>query len=413
MKKFFEKYVAMLNIKNNFAMKILSLVLAILFWIFVMDTENPIVTRTFYNIPVVYVGEPDSGLVVSSAPNYYSNIEISGRRNSVLATRTDSFVLKVHLAGLKDGKNEAVIEYTAPSNDIHIDRVSPSNVVITMEKVITVEKPVYYNKISSFEESLSGSEITIDPTTMSITGPRSLVADVSSLIANIDVSEIKESGQVEIPLIPVNSLGEKVEGITFERESALLTIRAIREKTVPFTYEYRDETDERHRLIRFIVSKNTVSIVGDPEDVDRVTSLKANPIVITGKDDATGNIEFEKIEGITILRPDQIHYQAEFVEIMERDLQFTAKDFQMKDIGDGLIATVDESAATLIRIKGTENAVNQVSPGDFRLTLDAKNLEEGEHYILPKAEYLSATDIQFQILAETPIKVVITKKTEE
>lgn len=413
MKNFLEKFWAMLNIKNNFAMKVVSLVLAIFFWIFVMDKENPIVTRTFYNVPIAYAGQTDPGLVVSSAPTYYSNIEISGRRNSVLATRSDSFILKVNLSGLKDGRNEAKIEYSTHLNDINIDRVSPSNVVVTLEKVIDVEKPVFYNRISDFDDSLSRSEILIEPTAVMVTGPRSLVAGVTSVIANVEVSEIQRSTEIDIPLIPINSLGEKVEGVSLARDSASVKIKAVREKVVPFTYEYRDDTDKNHKVIRFIVSTNTVRIVGDPDIVDGIDSLKAIPVVITSPDNASGILEFQSINGLTILNADKIRYQAEYEESSEADLNFVAKDFAFVNLSDGLVATVDESTVVVVHIKGIRDVVEKVKVQDFSLSLDLKDLDAGEHLVVPRLQYLLQDEIDYEILEEMPIKVVITKKTEE
>lgn len=413
MKTFFGKFLAMLNIKNNFAMKVISLVSAIFFWIFVMDTENPVVTRTFYNVPIVYAGEADPGLVISNAPTYYSNIEISGRRNSVLASRSESFVLKVNLSGLKDGSNEAEIEYSTHLNDINIDRVSPSSVVVTLEKVIRVEKPVYYNKISNFDSSLSRSELTIEPTKMMVTGPRSLVAGVSSVIANIDVSEIEGSSQIEIPLFPVNSLGEKVEDVTLEKESALITVHAVREKEVPFIYEYHDNSDENHNLTRFIISANTVKIIGDPSVVDAISSLKADPIVVTGPEDASGNVEFEPIEGVTFLNAEGIRYQAEFAEIIEKNLRLTSNDFKYELLSDGFVAKVDSSSELIIVVRGLKETVDMIKTSDFGVKLDLNQLEEGEHMIAPTVEYLGREQITYKVLTDTPIKVVITDQAEE
>lgn len=413
MKTFFGKFLAMLNIKNNFAMKVISLVSAIFFWIFVMDTENPVVTRTFYNVPIVYAGEADPGLVISNAPTYYSNIEISGRRNSVLASRSESFVLKVNLSGLKDGSNEAEIEYSTHLNDINIDRVSPNSVVVTLEKVIRVEKPVYYNKISNFDSSLSRSELTIEPTKMMVTGPRSLVAGVSSVIANIDVSEIEGSSQIEIPLFPVNSLGEKVEDVTLEKESALITVHAVREKEVPFIYEYHDNSDENHNLTRFIISANTVKIIGDPSVVDAISSLKADPIVVTGPEDASGNVEFEPIEGVTFLNAEGIRYQAEFAEIIEKNLRLTSNDFKYELLSDGFVAKVDSSSELIIVVRGLKETVDMIKTSDFGVKLDLNQLEEGEHMIAPTVEYLGREQITYKVLTDTPIKVVITDQAEE
>ena len=41
--------------KNNMWMKILSVVIAVLIWLFVANTNDPVVTKRFYSIPVIII----------------------------------------------------------------------------------------------------------------------------------------------------------------------------------------------------------------------------------------------------------------------------------------------------------------------------------------------------------------------
>ena len=43
--------------KNNMWMKILSVVIAVLIWLFVANTNDPVVTKRFYSIPVKVMNE--------------------------------------------------------------------------------------------------------------------------------------------------------------------------------------------------------------------------------------------------------------------------------------------------------------------------------------------------------------------
>ena len=43
--------------KNNMWMKILSVVIAVLIWLFVANTNDPVITKRFYSIPVRVTNE--------------------------------------------------------------------------------------------------------------------------------------------------------------------------------------------------------------------------------------------------------------------------------------------------------------------------------------------------------------------
>ena len=45
------------SLMNKFTLKILSLLIAILIWLLVMNIENPSITQTYTDIPVTFVNE--------------------------------------------------------------------------------------------------------------------------------------------------------------------------------------------------------------------------------------------------------------------------------------------------------------------------------------------------------------------
>lgn len=413
MKKLIQKILSVLNIKHDLTLKFISLVLAIFFWIFVMDKENPIVTRTFYNIPVSYAGEVKDGLVISSAPKYYSNIEVSGRRNSVLATKSDAFDLRIDLSVLNDGKNEAEIEYIPNFNDISIDRVSPSVVSVVLEKIIRTEKPVYYALTSSFPDSLAKSEVSIEPSQVTITGPRSLVAAVVSLTANVDAASIADSAAFEVELIPVNSLGERVEGVTPEVSVATVQVKSVREKSVPVVYEYEDKTGENLEFMRFIVSSGTAVIQGSPRVIDGIESLKTEKVVIESLETAAGTFVFVPVEGVTILNADQFKYRAEYTEYIETDFPYPVTGIRLDGLADGYEVRFGDLSELTVRIRCEQQTAERLNAKDFRLSLDLTGLEEGEHLLKPDLHYPTGEKLSCRLLPEESVKVTIVKTTQE
>ena len=49
--------------KNNMWMKILSVVIAVLIWLFVANTNDPVITKRFYSICLLYTSERQTGIL--------------------------------------------------------------------------------------------------------------------------------------------------------------------------------------------------------------------------------------------------------------------------------------------------------------------------------------------------------------
>lgn len=392
MKNVLGKILSIFNLRQDLTLKLVSLLLAVLFWAFVMDKENPVITRTFYNLPVTYTGELKNDLVIASAPKYYSNVEITGRRNSVLATRSDSIGLYVNLSALKDGTNNPLVEYSTKLNDITITKIYPENVRVDLEQVISAPKSVVYTFSTPFQEAYADSTIFISPSELIVNGPRSLVAGVTALHTQLNAAEITESKDFQLVVEPVNSLGERVEGVWLSSNTVTATVRSIKERTVPVSYRYVDETGDNYELSRFTLGANYVVIKGEPEVVDGIAKIEAIPVVITDPKNARGTLQIEPIQGVSIQGIEQLTYSAEFIEFVERELEFGFSDLAFENLGEDLaVEAVD--VRIVIRVRGAKSELEKIGKDNFQLRVDLAGLEEGAH------------DVDATVTAELPSKV--------
>lgn len=379
MKKFFAKLLSIFNFKHEAAIKLISILLAILFWVFVMDKENPVITRVFYNIPVSYVGELGEDLVVSSAPRYYANVEVSGRRNSVLAARSDYIKLTVDYADLVDGSNKAVVEISSNLTDVSIVSVNPSNVPVVLEKIISAEKPVTYYYSAPFDDTLKSSYIRVNPAQMVVSGPRSLVGRVVELAGYIDASTISESKTFELLVTPVDSMGEVVNGVSVTGNTVTAAISAVRTKTVPIAAQFEDETDEGYELNGYTLSKTEAVISGDPEYIDAVSELRADTVVVSGFESVKGNLIFNVSDGINIQDADEFTYSAEVLKIETAEFVYSPDEIKLIGLGDLQRAVLPDDYAAVITIRGFLREIQDVSKSDFELSLDLSGYEDGVH----------------------------------
>lgn len=206
-------------LSHNLMFKTLSLVLAVFLWAWV-QTEQVVDKRSrarvIYIWPegLVRVQEVPKTLVVTlrGPQGLVQNLESSHLRYHVDLTEADLGDVSVdfserNLTGLPDGVS--VVQVSPPGVDIDLDR--------RLVREVRVREMV----IGDVAEGWSKGEVTVAPATIQITGPQSLVRQISEVATNVvDVNGLTETTRFDVGLglkeRTVSPVGESTVSVTVE-----------------------------------------------------------------------------------------------------------------------------------------------------------------------------------------------------
>lgn len=100
------------KLSHNTGTKLLSLLMAILFWFFVMDQVDPEISRVIESVPVQLINTQEldqSNLKIMNQTDYFVNVEVTGRRNNVLSLNAKSIYLWADMRSVRNGINNVFI----------------------------------------------------------------------------------------------------------------------------------------------------------------------------------------------------------------------------------------------------------------------------------------------------------------
>lgn len=166
-------------LENKKLLLIASFVLAFVFWI--ISSDN--ITKTIDDIPlrtVLSESAEKEGLKVYSVNPETVSVEVSGKRLIVDALSKEDFSAYADLFNVsKSGTETYSVKIETKSNtSFSIDDVKPLRATVMVDKEIT--KTVTVHKLFEYEPS-EGYHISDDmPSTVTITGPQTLVDEVKS-----------------------------------------------------------------------------------------------------------------------------------------------------------------------------------------------------------------------------------------
>ena len=97
--------------KNDWVLKLLALVFAVILWFYADAEQNPITNKQF-DIPVQYINQAEEYVISDGVPTV--RVTVRGKGTDLSSLRSDDFTATVDLSGAMPGDNEYDIVIEAP-----------------------------------------------------------------------------------------------------------------------------------------------------------------------------------------------------------------------------------------------------------------------------------------------------------
>lgn len=125
-------------LKNKKFQAILSLLIAVGLWMYVMGTVDPTVTTTIRDVTVEKINEDvleEKGLAADLERPYTVNIEIKGARSNVNEAKDGEIRATVDVSNCDYGENETEIKVKFPDgvSGVKVESISQSTAVFTVK----------------------------------------------------------------------------------------------------------------------------------------------------------------------------------------------------------------------------------------------------------------------------------------
>ncbi len=377
------------KLSHNKGTKFLSLILAILFWIFVMDHVDPEITRVIENVPVQLINTQEldqSSLKIMNQTDYFVDVEVTGRRNNVLGLNSKSISLWADMRSVRGGVNNVFINSSINSESVSIKSILPKEIVLTVDRVVSIPKPVQIVFSDTFQEDLYQSSMTITPLEIKVTGPESIVNSVSYLGGTISVNTLTADYTREVSLVPYSYDGEIVNGVKLDINYATLSL--VLGKTVMAQVETKVEGEVApgYKLVSVKVTPEVLSISGEISKMENLKSILAETVTLEGNETQSFIVEKEVQlpEGVTIVGSNQ-RVQIELIieEVQSKEFTFNISEIPVVNLNEKFKTDLTENLGTvLVKVKDIESIITSLTKNDIHLDINFSNVNAAGNYML-------------------------------
>ena len=173
---------------NNNVIKILSIIVAIVMWLYVMNEQNPQVTYLVRDVPVKMLNLDESKFAIKDNSNDFTvNVKVKGRRSLVVDLKPVDINAEVSLRGRMEGDNLIRVDATVPSN-VELLEVSPREIMVALDGIIEEQMPVSVDIVGTPASGFADVAPSTKPQAVVLKGPRTMVNAVKRVSTSIDIS---------------------------------------------------------------------------------------------------------------------------------------------------------------------------------------------------------------------------------
>lgn len=317
------------RLHKNTKIKIISLLSAIVLWMYVMAVVDPEDTKLYENIPITITNLneiKDLGLVVDPDDNLVTSVYIKGKLSDLQKISANNIDIYGTVSNPIEGQNQLYLR--ASVNDKVTTEFKSDTIVINLEKSIEEEKNITVNITGVYKDNVD--KVDLDKTKVVVSGPRSSVDSVKYVQATFDANkESVDTKSTELELKALDSEMNEVDHVTLEFNKVTAKVSYFQQKQVK---------------INPIFSSNESNLVRDQD-----FTIIPSEINIKGKSDVINNIDSINTK---IINVDELGTNNKIVDL---------------DIPDGINADKDSVTIKLINKNKTKNSTFIYSGDDISL----------------------------------------------
>jgi len=268
---------------KNIDIKLLSLFLAIILWLYIASGENPII-ENFIDISLTQ-NNLSEDLVIKEFPANVS-IGIEGPKNIINNISSNQISGVVNFSEIsKEGLYKMNVEVVAPKRT-QITRIIPSEIKVEVERILTKEVEVEYSLIGIPEKGYSlADEPQLNPSKVKIIGAQSVLESVKQTICAIDISGIKEdlNRMIKVKVVDVN--GNEIKEVKIDPDIVEVSISLTRgypEKQLSVKPKIVGKPAPGYYISEILSNPDEIKIFGNYSKINSIEFLETIPIDVSG-----------------------------------------------------------------------------------------------------------------------------------
>lgn len=400
------------KITDNIPLKIMSVAVAVVVWLIVVNIDNPVGTNyyTLNNVELInkeYVESSDTIGKMCMPEQSQDSIRVAITTTKKIRDRikvTDISAVADLQQAVSLDTNPVMVPITVTcsipgvsANDI---KATPQNLSVNLDEKETQEFVVNVSRGDTKPgKDYEVGSLTANPEKVRITGPKTLINKIDKVNAAIDLDGNTQDFSQDVNLTIIDKNQEplsdsEMNSLRIENNAKVVVTARLWKirQGVGISAGYVGTPADGYQVGSVKTVPDTISVAGSTEGLeslaqnDNVITIPADSIDISGE-----SKDVEKKINLSNLLPDNVKLTSDSSEdvwvtvsilpVGSREFDIPTKSIEVKNKPDDLQVTF-ETAQIAVRIKSDENDMDDLNAQkDIKASIDLNGKEEGNYEV--------------------------------
>lgn len=368
---------------NNLGLKAISILVAMVLWLIVVNIDDPDKTRTFTNIEVQVLNEDaieDSGKVYNILDN--SNmvtVDVTGPRSYLKDLTASDIVATADLeqVDLDMGLVKINVGVTKSSDKFTSVTSRTMNMKVSIEELLSKQLPIKTEVTGTPAEGYAIGDSTTSQSIVRIQGAASVVETINTVVASVDVSDMKSNVDTPVTLKAYDNNGKLISAdkLIFSQKEVDVSVEILKIKEVPIVFTIQGEPAEGYRVIGDVQSSlTTVKIAGKDSSLKKFNevSIASSELDVTGR-----NSNLETVVDISkyirddckLISDKDVAVTVVIEALQSKEIIVPRESIKLLNVADNLTASVNNESVSIV-IWGIAEELDDLSVDDLTISAD-------------------------------------------
>jgi YbbR domain-containing protein len=419
-------------LRHNLGWKVLALFLAVALWAGLI-TQDPTLTRekTFSDVPVTISGADTlkrNGLIVTSDLNTNPptvRLKVDVPQKEYGNVTAGNYNIRIDLSRIiGPGVQEVKISASSTSAYGSVVEIVPDTIKVEVDKYYTRYRiPVNVVREGELPSNFYSPTPSVEPPTLTISGPKSLVDRVNGAVATYDQSLLPaKEGPVRpnVPIMLVDNARVEIKSNLIEITSESVLLDSVIVEQMLYNTRIIDLSQaalttgtpgDGYQVKSVSVTPSQIVAAGRSESLSQIDNLfLESPVSVDGKTESfTEVIKVRQPAEIENLSSTSVTVTVE-IEPVNANRSFDNLRINTLGLADGLALAVDKSRAS-VTISGPKLWVDSLKASGVTLSADLTGLKEGVYSVPILCTAADSEQIKYSYATDPAIvQVTLTSK---
>ncbi len=394
---------------NNSVLKVISVIIAIMLWLYATSELNPETTKIISEVPIDIIHQDvleDNQMILVYDPIANIDVKIRGLTSDIRKLKVDKLKAVLDLGIIeKVGKQTVQLKVEGLPRELKLDRVPEISVTVNM--IVSKEVPVNIILTGDVANGYFCHQPTVEPGTITINGAETLVKNVTQGVVQMNVKGAKTPIEQSLPIMLMDADRNYIESryVRKQHDFAIGSVRIFPKKSLPVKANIVGNPAAGYEITSIDVTPENISVNGKEDLLKNKKELLTDIIDIEGRTETLSMTVDIEHDGLFI-EPGQADKATVVVRISEKTIEksLTVDKVSLVNVPEGYDVSYEPKSFN-VTLRGRYTRVIGITKEVINLTVDLEGLEAGTHRLPVKVSGLPS-DVRTELTQEEIVVVL-------